>query len=99
MNVCGQNGQKLNPNDLYHEGIRMSIVCDGVVFKDKNPVMGGEALIAHPRGYIRGTYEGHDNTHYILTNCTVYSDVGRGLERMETCRRAWGQIRSGIRAP
>ena len=77
----------------------MSIVCDGVVFKDKNPVMGGEALIAHPRGYIRGTYEGHDNTHYILTNCTVYSDVGRGLERMETCRRAWGQIRSGIRAP
>jgi len=97
-NVFGQNGQKLKSNDLMND-IKMSIVCGGVVFREKDPVIGGEALVAHPRGYIRGTYMGHDNTHYILTNCTVYSDVGRGLERMETCRRAWGQIRCGILVP
>jgi hypothetical protein len=98
-NVFGQNGQKLNQNDTIMNAIRMAVVCDGIVFREKNPVIGGEALIEHSRGYIRGTYMGHDKTHYILNDCTVYSDVGRGLEKMETCRRAWGQIRCGIRVP
>jgi len=76
-----------------------SLTCDGVQFKEKCPVLGGLALIPHSRGYIRGTYVGRDATHYLLTDCMVYTDFGKGLEQMESCRRACCPVYHTIRAP
>ena len=75
----------------------MPVMCDGVEFTDKMPVIGKQALITHPRGYIRGTYMGHDATHYKLVDCAFYSDFGKGLERMESCPRAWINMSAIVR--
>jgi hypothetical protein len=77
----------------------MSVICDGVEFCDKKPVIGKQALITHPRGYIRGTYIGCDKTHYGLVGCTFYTDFGKGLEKMESCPRAWVSMNATIRTP
>jgi hypothetical protein len=79
----------------------LSVMCDGVEFFDKAPIVGKQALITHPRGYIRGTYIGCDKTHYGLVGCTFYTDFGKGkgLEKMESCPRAWVNMSAIIRVP
>jgi len=74
------------------------VMCDGIEFKERNPVVGRQAMVEHSRGYVRGTYKSCDQTHYLLVDCAIYTDFGKGkgLERQESCPRAWGPIRDGI---